>query len=247
VTEADLIDFTPELRAEAMKLLHQFDFGPLYTPPSFRGSLSVPGSQGGASWAGAAFDPETNTLFVPSVTRPTVNTLYGRDTPVPTPNKTTDEYFGFREAIAGPQDLPLFKPPYGRITAIDLNTGAHRWMAASGEGPRDHPALKGLNLPNLGWPLRTFVLATKTLLFAAQEGPVGPERFGGSGMQADHAVRDARIRAYDKDTGKQLAQFDLPANATGSPMTYLWQGRQFVVVATGGSNLPAELIALALR
>ena len=81
VTEDDLIDFTPELRAEAMKLLGQYDFGPLYTPPSFRGSLSVPGSQGGASWAGAAFDPESSTLFVPSVTRPTVNTLYEKDTP----------------------------------------------------------------------------------------------------------------------------------------------------------------------
>src|SRR4051794_27348309 len=118
-------------------------------------------------------------------------------------------------------------------------------MAASGEGPRDHPALKGLNLPKLGWPLRTFVLVTKTLLFAAQEGPVGPERFAGGGLQADHTMRDARLRAYDKATGKQLAELDLPANATGSPMTYIVNDRQFIVVATGGSNLAAELIALA--
>lgn len=104
-----------------------------------------------------------------------------------------------------------------------------------------------LKLPRLGWPLRTFVLAMKTLLFAAQEGPVGPERVVDGHLEADHVVRDASLRAYDKQTGADVARIDLPANATGSPMTYMIGGRQFVVVAVGGSNLPAELVALALE
>jgi quinoprotein glucose dehydrogenase len=248
VTEVGLIDFTPALGAEAIKILRQYDSGPLYTPPSFRGAVSVPGSQGGASWAGAAFDPETHTLYVPSVTRPSVMTLYERDTTrFPAGNRTTDEFFGFRAALIGPQGLPLFNPPYGRITAIDLNSGNHRWVVASGEGPRDHPALNGLKLPKLGWPLRTFVLVTRTLLFAAQEGPVGPERFVRGSIQADHTVRDAKLRIYNKTTGKELAEFELPANATGSPMTYVSNGNQFIVVAVGGSNLPAELVAFTLN
>jgi quinoprotein glucose dehydrogenase len=248
ITEADLINFTPTLRAEALKILRQYDFGPLYTPPSFRGAISVPGSQGGASWAGAAFDPETHTLYVPSVTRPTVMTLYEPDNPrFPVENRTTDRFFGFRASITGPQGLPLLKPPYGRITAINLNTGDHRWVVASGEGPRDHPALKRLSLPKLGWPLRTFVLVTKTLLFAAQEGPVGPERIVRRSLQADHSIRDSKLRVYDKSSGKNLAEFDLPANATGSPMTYISGGKQFIVLAVGGSNLPAELVAFSLN
>jgi quinoprotein glucose dehydrogenase len=248
VSEKDLIDFTPELRAQALQILSQYDSGPLYTPPSFRGAVSLPGSQGGASWAGAGFDPETHILYVSSITRPTVDTLYERDTTrFPAGNRTTDKYFGFREALVGPQGLPLFKPPFGRITAIDLNSGEHRWVIASGEGPRDHPALQGLNVPKLGWPLRTFVLVTKTLLFAAQEGPVGPERVFRGSLQADHIIRDAKLIAYDKTTGVNLAEFELPANATGSPMTYISKGRQFVTVAVGGSNLPAELVTFSLQ
>lgn len=247
VSEQDLIDFTPALRAKAIEIVRKYDFGPLYTPPTFRGSLSVPGSQGGASWAGAAFDPETHRLYVPSITRPTVNTLYERDTTRFRGAKTTDRFFGFREAITGPEGLPLFKPPFGRITAIDLDSGNHQWVIASGEGPRDHPALQGLKLPKLGWPLRTFVLVTKTLLFAAQEGPVGPESFSSGSLQADHTIRDAKLRVYDKKTGEDVAEFELPSNATGSPMTYVANGKQFIVVATGGSNLPAELVAFSLN
>jgi quinoprotein glucose dehydrogenase len=141
-----------------------------------------------------------------------VNTLYERDTPrFSADNRTTDRFFGFREAITGPQQLPLFKPPYRRITAIDLNTGDHRWVVASGEGPRDHPALKHLSLPKLGWPLRTFILATKTLLFAAQEGPVGPERIVRGSLQADHIIREPKLRVHDKSSGKEICEFDLPA------------------------------------
>ncbi len=248
VTEADLIDFTPALRAKALEILRQYDFGPLYTPPSFRGAVSLPGSQGGASWAGAAFDPETHTLYVPSITRPTVHTLYEKAPPrFKGGTQTTDRYFGFRDALTGPDGLPLFKPPFGRITAVDLNSGSHRWVIASGEGPRAHPALQGLKLPKLGWPLRTFVLVTKTLLFAAQEGPVGPERFRDGHIEAEHIIRDAKLRVYDKQSGADVAEFDLPANATGSPMSYAANGKQFIVVAVGGSNLPAELVAFSLN
>ena len=149
--------------------------------------------------------------------------------------------------MTGPEGLPLFKPPYGRITAINLKTGNHVWDVASGEGPRDHPKLRSLHLPKLGWPLRTFVLVTKSLLFAAQEGPVGPERrVAERRIEADHTIREAKLRAYDKETGTIVAEFDLPSNATGSPMTYSVGGKQYVVVAVGGSNLPAELVAFAL-
>jgi quinoprotein glucose dehydrogenase len=246
-TENDVIDFTPALRTQALEILRKYNFGPLFTPPSFRGSISLPGAQGGASWAGAAFDPESQTLFVPSITRPTVVTIYEKDHPrFSGRNITTDGFRGFRVALVGPQGLPLFKPPFGRITAIDLKSGKHRWVTASGVGPVDHPALKGLKLPPLGWPLRTFVLATKSLLFAAQEGPVGPERFIDAHIEADHTVRDSKLRAYDKQTGTELASFDLPSNATGSPMTYFANGKQIIVVAIGGSNLPAELVAFSL-
>jgi quinoprotein glucose dehydrogenase len=243
VSENDLIDFTPDLRRRAIEILKTYKYGPLYTPPSFQGTISMPGSQGGASWAGAAFDPETGMLYLPSVTRPTVMTILEKDK---APSANTDRFSGIRKLLAGPDGLPLFKPPFGRISAIQMNTGERVWVVPSGNGPRDHPLLKDLMLPKLGWPLRTFVLATKTLLFAAQEGPMGPEQLKDGHLEADHEVREATLRAYDKLTGNLLAEIALPANATGSPMTYLHNGKQFVVVAVGGSNLPAELVALAL-
>jgi quinoprotein glucose dehydrogenase len=246
-SEGDLIDFTPELREKAANILKKYSYGPLYTPPSFKGTISVPGSQGGASWAGAAFDPETEMLYVPSVTRPTVMTLYEKGHPrFKGRTLTTDAYFGYRDLLVGPEGLPLFKPPFGRITAINLRTGDHAWMVASGDGPLDHPLLKDLKLPKLGWPLRTFVLVTKSLLFAAQEGPVGPERLSGEHLEADHTIRDPELRAYDKGSGELLTQVKLPANATGSPMSYFTNGKQYIVVPVGGSNIPAELVALTL-
>lgn len=246
VSKDDLIDFTPDLRKEAEAIISKYQAGPLYTPASFRGTVSLPGSQGGASWAGAAFDPETHRLYIPSVTRPTVITL--QETPKQGDSaRITDRFRGSRTALTGPEGLPLFKPPFGRITAIDLRTGAHAWMVPSGEGPRDHPRLRHLNLPRLGWPLRTFVLATKTLLFAAQEGPVERERAVDGHIEADHSSRSPTLRAHDKRTGQLVAEVPLPANATGSPMTYLANGKQYIVIAIGGSNMSAELVALTVR
>jgi quinoprotein glucose dehydrogenase len=244
VSNDELIDFTPELRKQAEEILSKYRVGPLYTPPSFRGTVSLPGSQGGASWAGAAFDPESQKLYVPSVTRPTVITLHEKpEAGRAGATTTSDRFRGSRVALTGPEGLPLFKPPFGRITAIDLRTGMHAWVAASGEGPRDHPRLRHLKLPELGSPLRTFVLLTRTLLFAVQEGPVERERSVDGHIEADHSTRDAKLRAYDKGTGQLVSEVPMPANATGSPLTYLANGKQYIVVAVGGSNLPAELIA----
>ncbi|HUQ90213.1 MAG TPA: pyrroloquinoline quinone-dependent dehydrogenase [Bryobacteraceae bacterium] len=247
VSNEDLIDFTPELRKQAEAILSKYRVGPLFTPPSFQGTVSLPGSQGGASWAGAAFDPETQKLYIPSVTRPTVITLLERPEAGPPGRATTSDRFrGSRTALSGPEGLPLFKPPFGRITAIDLRTGTHSWVVASGEGPRDHAQLRHLKLPSLGWPLRTFVLLTKTLLFTAQEGPVERERTVDGHIEADHGTRDPKLRAYDKATGQLVSEVPMPANATGSPLTYLANGKQYIVIAAGGSNLPAELIAFTV-
>ena len=166
VTVNDLIDFTPALRKEAEAILRKYVYGPLFTPTAERPTLSVPGVIGGASWAGAAVDPVHGILYVPSITNPAA-LLVGKN-----PDTTSiHRYTGtFDLGIAGPRGLPLLKPPYGRVTAIDLNTGEQLWMKPSGKGPKDHPALAGLNLPDLGWALRTFVLRTPSLLLAAQEG-----------------------------------------------------------------------------
>jgi len=241
----DLIDFTTELRAEARALVDHYDYGPLYTPPTERGLIQLPGTVGGASWAGAALDPETSTLFVPSVTRPMVISIIRPDPQISDLRFMTKRS---RPTLMLPNGLPITKPPYGRITAIDLNTGAVRWQVAHGTGPRDHPALTGLNLPELGWPSRGFLLVTQTLLFAVQE-PQVTQNFS-----ADSAyfvlvaeTREPRLRAFDKQTGRQIAGVELPANAGGAPMTYAIGGRQYVVVPVGGGGKPAELVALAVR
>ena len=135
----NLIDFTPELRQEAIGIVNQYEYGPLFTPPTEKGTIFIPGVGGGGSWAGAAFDPETGILYVPSFVQPMVVTL----------TKSTDSavehaYTGRFAVLSGPQGLPLTKPPYGRITAIDLNEGNHLWTTPVGHGPRDHPALKHL-------------------------------------------------------------------------------------------------------
>ncbi len=246
LTEDDLIDFTPALRAEARALLSFFDHGPLFTPPSERGAFVVPGRVGGASWAGAALDPETRILYVPSITRPSAVRVRK-----PEPGTSDMDYLRevFRAGL-GPQGLPLTKPPYGRITAIDLDTGEHVWMSPLGSGPRDHPALQELELPPLGWPSRGFVLATKTLLFAVQEPHVVSVPSFSSGryynMENYARTQEPFLRAFDKATGALLSQIELPANAGGAPVTYRASGRQWLVVPVGGGGLPAELVGLAL-
>jgi quinoprotein glucose dehydrogenase len=254
VSTDDLIDFTPELRAQAVQLVKQYRIGPLFTPPSIRGdgpgatkgTVQLPGSVGGADWQGAAFDPETGMFYVASITGPFVADLVKGD-----PARTDLDYVPGRRAYPpGPQGLPLLKPPYGRITAIDLNKGDIAWMVANGDGPRYHPLLKPLNLPPLGNPGRGGLFVTRTLLFAGEGDPVMVR--AGSRLPPEMPLAIApgaggvKFRAFDKATGAVLWETELPAGTTGAPMTYLFEGKQFIVVAIGGAAHDAEYVALSL-
>ncbi len=239
-----LIDFTPELRAEAVEILAQLRHGPLYTPPSLaveggtQGTLMVPGDLGGANWPGGALDPETGYLYVQSATAPSVITL------VHDPDASEMEYIRGRGALrlrrgGGPQGLPLFKPPWGRITAIDLNAGEIAWQVPNGDAPdyvKEHPALEGIDVGRTGRPDRGSILVTRTLLFAGE----------GGGMYAAYGSGGNMLRAHDKATGEVVAEIELPANQTGLPMTYVYEGRQYIVVAVGARGRAGELVALAL-
>jgi quinoprotein glucose dehydrogenase len=239
VTENDVIDFTPELRKQALAILEKYTYGPLFTPPSLeKPTIEMPGIAGGASWSGAAFDPETGILYVSSVTLPFACKLSKSSVP-------HVDYFGEMSAVETIEGVPLWKPPYGRITAIDLNTGEHRWMTPAGDLAQSNPVLKQLGLHSLGRPGRGHLLLTKTLLIVGQDG--GTHREGGGTQRVpDFEIRDPKLCAYDKVTGKLVAEVTLPRNVTGAPMTYTQNDKQFIVVPTGGANLPAELIALSL-
>jgi quinoprotein glucose dehydrogenase len=242
LTVDDLIDFTPELRAEALEIVKRYVIGPQFTPPSVigkgpndtLGTIQLAGASGGASWHGAAFDPDTGMLYVPSRTVAFVADLFAPD-----PARSDLRYrAGMREIMNGPRGLPLMKPPYGRITAFDLNRGEQVWMVANGDGPRNHPALAPLNLPPLGEAVPSAAIATKTLLFVT-EGDKGTPR-------SPVNVGGTKFKALDKATGAKLWEIDLGAGANGTPMTYSHEGKQYVVVAIGGADHPAELVALAL-
>lgn len=245
LTESDLIDFTPELKQAALEAIKPFEYGPLYTPPSEKGTIAMPGWIGGANWAGAAFDPEHGTLYVPSVTSPIVIQLVKPD-----PAKSNLLYV--RGGVMAPptlDGLPIVKPPYGRVTAIDLNRGDTKWVTAVGDGPRDHPLLKDLNLPPLGAPLRNAPLVTKSLLFIATgQGNLGGGRnlpVGDRPLSKGLPQEPIKLRAFDKATGAELWDFVPPTRPLASPMTYMYQGVQYLVVATG-SGASAELIAFNL-
>lgn len=228
VTVADLIDFTPQLRAEAIEILKTFDYGPLFTPPGKKPTILLPGVVGGANWTGAAADPETGMLYIPSTTLPLAIGLE--------PTRAGESDFSAEIAsggrVVGPRGLPLFKPPYGRVTAIDLNKGEIRWVATVGQGPRDHPAIKDLNLGPLGSTGRMGPLLTKTLLFVGE----GPQVANASPM----------LRAFDKASGKVIWEFELEAHPLGVPMTYLVSGKQYIVVASGFQKWPHQLTAFNL-
>jgi len=248
----DLIDFTPELRKEAVEIASQYRLGPLYTPPSLitpggtQGTLILPEAQGGANWPGGAFDPETGLLFVSSVTNTMPVGLAKNENAGPTDwpyaarGTSSARGRGANRTNFGPQGLPLIRPPWGRITAIDMHTGDHAWMKANGEAPdyvKNHPALQGVDLSNTGRPERALLMVTKTLLFAGEGGGLFTTAPGGGGN---------KLRVLDKKTGALVHERELPANMTGVPMTYMANGKQYVVFPVGAQGTPAELIALAL-
>ena len=253
-TVENLIDFTPELREEALAITERYTIGPMYTPPSVRGdgandnqgTIQLPGSQGGADVQGAAFDPETSILYIPSITSPFVADIVEGN-----PDRTNLNFVkGRRQWIGGPRGLPLFKPPYGRVTAIDMKTGEFVWQVPNGHGPTDHPAIRHLNLGRLGSPGRPGPLLTKSLLFLGEGSDVGV-RGGGrvpDGMPLNIVTNygEPWFRAYDKTNGDVMWEMELVAGTTGVPMTYMYDGKQYIVVPVGGLEVPGQWVALSL-
>ena len=241
VSEQDLIDFTPELRQRAEAVFRQYRTGPIFTPPSLQGTITMPGSIGGAGWGSTSYDPVTHTLFVKATNSPalyriqrgTPNDTIGFEYTADLVNSglgvTADPDSG-RADHAPPEQLPLIKPPYGTMTAIDLNTGATRWQVTFGDTPsiHAHPLLKNITLPPLGVAGAPGGTVTKGgLLFATGGGTV--------------------LYALDTRDGKVLWQAELPAGrGYANPVSYRGaNGVQYVVVASGGGET-AELVAFAL-
>jgi quinoprotein glucose dehydrogenase len=234
----DVIDFTPQLKEMALKAIEGYRLGPMFTPASLvdpaqgtKGTLTFPGS-GGANWEGGALDPETGLLYVASATR-TDTAVFGLTRPKP--GETDIEMIGTGSVAPMVEGLPIVKPPWGRISAIDLNRGDLVWQIPNGDTPpsvRNHPLLKGVTLPKTGSPSRAGLLVTKTLLFAG-EGYEGQPKF----------------HAYDKKTGATIWEADIPQSQTGLPMTYLYRGKQYIVFAVHGeqaTQTAARLVAFAL-
>lgn len=230
ITEDMLIDWTPELKAEALAIYRTYNTGPLFTPFTSQLTIQRPAWVGGANWGGAAVDPETGMLYVPSSSSLGALALSADGQRVGTGE--TEEIAGSARAVTGPRGLPLVKPPYGRITAIDLNRGEIAWMKPNGPGASETAPFKGLNTGWVGTNGRTGPLLTKALLFLG-EGP--------------HDVNTRRVlRAWDKATGAVLAEIPLPGATLGPPMTYMAGGKQYVVCGMGFRRQPHKLVALAL-
>lgn len=240
ITDADIIDF-PEIGQVARAIVSTFVTGPIFTPPSLvsnavggtQGTLMLPGSWGSGNWNTGAFDPETGYYYAFDHAIPRVYRI----------EKATDEdsemtYWSPNRDAPYIEGIPLTKPPWGRITAIDMNRGEHVWRAANGNALSDHPALENLDLPALGTASRPAALVTKTLLLIGD----GSDLFGGTQSN----MWGKGFRAFDKASGNIIWETQLPAATTGAPMTYIHQGKQYIVVAIGDSQDPAEWIALAL-
>ena len=258
----DLVDFTPEIKAEAVEFASKYRIGPIFTPPVVskwegpRATLILPAATGGANWEGGSFDPETRIMYIFSVTAASALGLVPPDErrksdmnyitgTAPDPSKPAP--------AAGPalgaggesgnglfvQGLPIIKPPYGRITALDMNKGEMVWQVPHGETPdsiRNHPALKGVSIPRTGRDGRIGTLVTKSLVIAGE----------GGFFTLPDGRRGAMLRAYDKATGKDAGEVYMPAPQTGSPMTYMLNGKQYIVLAIGGGTYSSELVAFAL-
>ena len=230
--ENELIDFTPELRAAAIKVAKQYRLGPVFTPPSeikpdgTKGTWYNPGGTGGSLWQSAGFDPETGYFFIPTKAGPSIAVVAH--------DPKSDLRFS-RGPVSNPtvQGLPIMKPPYSRIAALDLNTGDYAWKVPLGTTPKsvsEHPALRGKSIPNTGGVgLQALLLVTKTLLIAG-------EGWGGNPV----------IRAYDKKTGAIVGEVTIPGMMGSMPMTYMAAGKQYIAFTVGQANAPAEVVAFSL-
>lgn len=235
-SETDVNDLTPEVKAAAMEVWRKFKSGPLYTPPSMQGTITYPGSIGGAGWGGAMFDPESSTLFVKTSNTPTLWKISKKDTPADTADDNYMAELGASLGVRVPSDadrsvadLPINRPPYGTLTAIDMATGEHRWQVTLGDTPaiRNHPALRGRKLPELGVSGAPGGVVTRGgLIFITG---------GGSTLYAVD-VKDGGVRW----------QVDLGQVGYSNPMTYRTSGgRQFVLVSTGaGAGTTLQAFAL---
>src|ERR1700730_4220892 len=272
VLESDLIDFTPELRERGKAIASKYHLGPVYTPPSESkldgtlGTLTVGTASGGTNWPGGSYDPETHMVYVfacnacaepiglvrapkevsdmnyiAGTAGEEVKILRGpgenagADSPMPAKKRSGSGYVALN--VDG---LPLLKPPYGTISAINLDKGVIAWQIAHGETPnvvRNHAALKGMNIPRTGQETYNIgTLVTKTLVIAGD---------GQITTTSDHP-RGAMLRAYDKKTGKEVGAVYMPAPQSGSPMTYMANGKQYIVVAVSGGAYSGEYIAFSL-
>lgn len=227
LTEENVIDFTPELKQEALEILQKYDYGPIFTPGSERGTLTVPGDSGGANWMGATLDPETSLIYVA-----TQDYCFIAKLAKPDPARSDHAYVINYGRPRGPDGLRLFKPPYARITAIDLKTGTHAWMKPIGKGIENHSRLQGLDVPPTGGGGWSYLLTTKTLLIAGH---------------------GDKLLALDKVTGETISEFELKdasgtplGRVTGLPMTYLHNGKQYIAVAVTADRNKSRTVALAL-
>lgn len=238
LTHDDLIDFTPALRQKALEVVSRFRIGPLFTPPGVQGAdgleaaIHCPGANGGANIpGGAALDPETGILYVASTK--------GCSAPRLVPGRTLDpqadvEWLSWGPGgVGGVDGLPLYKPPYGRITAIDLNTGEHLWWIPNGDTPdaiRNHPQLQGVAVGRTGAGSHATAMVTRSLLIYGE---------GRSGRPLLHAV--------DKRTGAELGTVAIPGPTTTAPMTFMHDGVQYLISAIGGADFRGgALVALRL-
>jgi len=246
LTGDDLIDFTPELRQRALERVRGYRTGPLFTPPSLEGTVVMPGWIGGAGWGGAAYDPETSTLYVKATNRPTLARLvtppdaeasvpprFVADFPALADTTLVITLPGGASTAGTPRpnvNIPITKPPYGTLTSIDMRSGMIRWQVTVGDLPmvRNHPSLRHLKLPPLGVPGAPGPIVTAGgLVFLTGGGAV--------------------LYALDKDTGSVLWEQELGQEGYANPMTYRTStGRQYLVIATGGGE-KAKLMAFTLE
>jgi quinoprotein glucose dehydrogenase len=238
VTDDNLNNLTPEIFTEAKRIVSRYRMGPLFNPPSVvtetnRGTLQVPGSQGGSNWQGAVADPESGVMYVSSTSNISVMGL-GKDAS----RSNLDYILSASSRLAGPFGLPLSRPPWGTIVAIDLNTGKKLWTIANGDTPekvRNHEKLRGISIPRTGHDDRAGLLVTKSLLFAGEGAGMFVATEGGT-----------KFRAHDKSSGEIIWEMDLGLRQTGIPMTYAAGGRQYILVPAGAPGSAGEIVALAL-